>query len=69
MPDKRKITVLLDQEEFDEFDKFCRHNAFKKSTLMVRLLKEFLERAATERNAPMPLFDIVTQQKGNLEGK
>lgn len=54
---QKKITVLLDQEEFDEFDQFCREHGFKKSTLLVRLLKEFLEREAMAKDGPMPLFD------------
>lgn len=43
---QKKITVLLDQQEFDKFDQFCREQGFKKSTLLVRLLKEFLAREA-----------------------
>ena len=54
---QKKITVLLDQEEFDEFDQFCRQHGFKKSTLLVRLLKEFLDREAMAKDGPMPLFD------------
>ncbi|QDT62380.1 hypothetical protein SV7mr_49280 [Stieleria bergensis] len=41
---QRKITVLLTDDEFDRFDGFCRENGFKKSTLLVRLMKEFLEK-------------------------
>jgi hypothetical protein len=59
----RKITVLLQREEFDRFDEFCRERGFKKSTLLVRLLKEFLDR---EANDAMPLFDrtrLLEQRK------
>lgn len=64
MPNKqKKITVLLEQKEFDEFDQFCQEHGFKKSTLLVRLLREFLEREAMAKDGPMPLFD------GNKTGR
>jgi hypothetical protein len=52
---QRKITVLLGREEFERFDEFCRSRGFKKSTLLVRLLREFLEREDKEDR--LPLFD------------
>jgi hypothetical protein len=38
----KKITVLLDEEIFTQFDIFCRVHGFKKSTLLARLLKDFM---------------------------
>ena len=38
-----KITVLLDDEEFARFDGYCRDRGFKKSTLIARLIRQFLD--------------------------
>ena len=38
-----KITVLLDQEEFARFDSYCRDRGFKKSTLIARLIRQFMD--------------------------
>jgi len=39
---QRKISVLLSEQEFQQLDKFCELNGYKKSTLVVRLLREFI---------------------------
>ncbi len=54
---QKKITVLLEQEEFDEFDDFCRANGFKKSTLLVRLLKEFLKHEASTKEHEKTMYE------------
>ena len=38
-----KITVLLDDAEFERFDNYCRERGFKKSTLIARLIRNFLD--------------------------
>jgi hypothetical protein len=45
MPRKtsEKISVLLSPEEFDRFDAFCRDRGFKKSTLIARLIRQYLD--------------------------
>ena len=50
----KKITVLLDEVDFRRFDQFCRDRGFKKSTLLVRLIREFMDREYKEN---LPLFD------------
>jgi hypothetical protein len=50
----KKITVLLNEADFHRFDQFCRDRGFKKSTLLVRLIREFMDREFQE---DMPLFD------------
>lgn len=40
-----KITVLLDPKEFDRFEAYCKSQGFKKSTLITRLIREFLDTA------------------------
>ena len=55
MPNKhKKITVLLSEAEFEDFDRFCREHGFKKSTLLVRLLREFLSKELTAREPGGP---------------
>ncbi|MYN05372.1 hypothetical protein GTP41_25055 [Pseudoduganella sp. DS3] len=39
-----KISVLLDDAEAARFDAFCANRGYKKSTLIVRLIKEHLDR-------------------------
>jgi hypothetical protein len=39
-----KITVLLSKEEFDQFSAYCDARGHKKSTLIVRLIREHLEK-------------------------
>ena len=38
-----KITVLLSDEEFDRFDSYCRERGYKKSTLIARLIRQYLD--------------------------
>jgi len=43
MVDKhRKVSVLLTELEFQKLDRLCQMNGYKKSTLIARLLREFL---------------------------
>jgi metal-responsive CopG/Arc/MetJ family transcriptional regulator len=39
----RKVTVLLDQFEFEAFENYCNDKGFKKSTLVARLIREYLK--------------------------
>jgi hypothetical protein len=45
MPRKNdnKVTVLLSDEEFARLDAYCRERAYKKSTLISRLIKQYLD--------------------------
>jgi hypothetical protein len=38
-----KITVLLSDDEFDRFDTYCRERGYKKSTLIARLIRQYLD--------------------------
>ena len=42
MTDTVRIQVLMPREEADRFDAFCRERAFKKSTLIARLIREHM---------------------------
>lgn len=52
-----KITVLLDPEEFRRFEAYCETQGFKKSTLIVRLIREHLDAAQfqMQRSLPQPV--------------
>jgi len=39
-----KISVLLDDDESARFDAYCASQGYKKSTLIVRLIKEHLDK-------------------------
>jgi hypothetical protein len=38
-----KITVLLDEPEFQRFDAYCHERGYKKSTLIARLIRQYLD--------------------------
>lgn len=38
-----KVTVLLSDEEFTRLDAYCRERGYKKSTLIARLLRQYLD--------------------------
>jgi hypothetical protein len=43
MTDHVRIQVLMPRNEADRFEEYCRERGFKKSTLMVRLVRDHLE--------------------------
>jgi hypothetical protein len=40
----RRVTLLLDDDEFALLQKYCAEKGYKKSTLVARLIRDFLER-------------------------
>ena len=42
MSKRSKITVLLDESEFVRFDAYCTERGHKKSTLIARLVRDYL---------------------------
>ena len=38
-----KVTLLLPEEDFRRFDQYCRDRGYKKSTLLARLLRQYLD--------------------------
>jgi hypothetical protein len=44
MSNLARVHVLIPQEEAERFDAYCRAQGFKKSTLIVRLIREHLDR-------------------------
>jgi hypothetical protein len=59
MSDLVRIQVLISPEEAERFDRYCRERGFKKSTLIARLIREYLD---TEQYWPQKgLFDTRTE--------
>ncbi len=46
-----KISVLMPESDAHRFEAYCRELGFKKSTLIVRLIKEHLDQNTSEREA------------------
>ena len=40
---RNKITVLLDTDQSERFEAYCRDRGYKKSTLVARLIREHLD--------------------------
>lgn len=52
---RKKITVLLDHEEFQRFEDYCAECGFKKSTLIARLIKDHLNAQGFQPRRELPL--------------
>ena len=50
---KRKITVLLEDTKFLEFDDFCSQNGFKKSTLINKLIRDFIAKQTDQTGSKL----------------
>lgn len=61
-----KVTVLLDEEEFDRLDLYCVDRGFKKSTLIARLIREHLNRECFPEQQVLALSK--ERQLGNPSG-
>lgn len=48
MAQSARVHVLIPDEEAARFDAYCRTKGFKKSTLIVRLIREHLDREQFE---------------------
>ena len=59
MDAKFKVSVVLPADEFERFDSYCAEKGFKKSTLIVRLIREHMngEGYRTQRQLPLPESD------------
>ena len=44
MADLVRVQVLMPRPEADRFDAYCREKGYKKSTLIARLVREYLDR-------------------------
>lgn len=57
MPRKKrsKITVLLADDEYERFERYCDSQGFKKSTLIARLIREHLDGERFQLQKSLPL--------------
>lgn len=55
MAEHAKVSVLLEPAEAERFDAYCRARGFKKSTLIARLVRDYLDREGFETQRT--LFD------------
>ena len=53
-PKHVKVTVILAEEEFARFDAYCRERAYKKSTLVARLIRQFLDIEGFQKSRESP---------------
>ncbi|MGE0652739.1 MAG: hypothetical protein AB7P12_13470 [Alphaproteobacteria bacterium] len=53
MAQSARVHVLIPDEEAVRFDAYCRAKGFKKSTLIVRLIREHLDREQFEVQTEM----------------
>lgn len=57
------MSVLLPEEESNRFDAYCQAKGFKKSTLIVRLIREHMDRERFGMQKTM--FDKVGERSVN----
>jgi len=55
----KKMSVLLESEEFQRFESYCDKNGFKKSTLAARLIRQHLDREGFKNQPQVPLLAKV----------
>lgn len=47
-----KVTVLLQPNEFNRFDTYCKEMGYKKSPLLARLIRDFLNNEGIDLQKP-----------------
>ena len=60
-----KISVLLDHEEFNRFQAYCEDHGFKKSTLIARLIREYLNTENFAMQRELPFYSTSTKNSGH----
>jgi metal-responsive CopG/Arc/MetJ family transcriptional regulator len=63
MNDTVRIQVLMPQDEADRFEAYCRERGFKKSTLIARLIREYLTQEQFTQQ--QDLFRVSAAGKGH----
>jgi hypothetical protein len=59
-----KVTVLFGRDDFERLDRYCNQFAFKKSTLISRLVREYLSKENYE-----PARSQVTRTRSKQGGR
>lgn len=57
----KKVSVLLEEEDYDRFEGYCKRQGFKKSTLAARLIRDHLEREAVAQQ-PTASYIVPTSK-------
>lgn len=57
MEAKCKVSVVIPADEFERFDSYCAEKGFKKSTLIVRLIREHMDGEGYWTQARLPLSE------------
>lgn len=57
MDAKFKVSVVLPADEFQRFDSYCAEKGFKKSSLIVRLIREHMNNEGYRLQARLPLTE------------
>lgn len=52
---REKVTVLLDEDEYERFTAYCTRRGFKKSTLIARLIRDHLDSEHFQSQRSLPL--------------
>jgi hypothetical protein len=60
-----RVQVILPEQEATRFDAYCREKGFKKSTLIARLVREYLEKEGFQHQ--QDLFPRSRYQRGEGE--
>ena len=55
MTTAERITVLLSPADSARLNEHCRTSGYKKSTLIARLVRDYLDGLASEAQLPLPL--------------
>jgi len=66
-----KVSVLLTDAEEERFGAYCEEKGYKKSTLVARLIRDYLDKEGygiqdklfREEPAPLPVFGMPTARK------
>lgn len=66
MTSMAKISFLLERKTAHRFDAYCREKGFKKSSLIARPVREYLEK--DERGQTASLFEDLSQEEGGERG-
>jgi hypothetical protein len=56
-----KVTVLLSDRDFERLDAYCDDRGFKKSTLIARLIREYLDSERFPDQPRLPLDDDLAR--------
>lgn len=57
-----KVTVLLDPGEYERFEAYCAQRGFKKSTLIARLIRDYLDSEHFQSQGSLPLGDQLRRE-------